>query len=189
MAEPISGAELLARIKPQLREEATEICLRPDLVEKWETARDELAELTAGNMLKPARVGSKPQAAHDAVEKAREVQELEEQIAESSAWFRFRALPREEWQALCDDHPPRPMDQVDVMLGYNRAAVIDAAVRKCLIDPVFDDQSWTELVAVIAGGEWEELRRVVNSLNREKVEAGKSELASRILSKLADASE
>ena len=43
MTEALSGADLLARIKPTLREESTQICLRPDLLDAWEEANHALA--------------------------------------------------------------------------------------------------------------------------------------------------
>jgi hypothetical protein len=55
----------------------------------------------------------------------------------------------------------------------------------CLIDPVFDDESWTELTKIINIGEWRELRDVVNSVNRGVVDAPKSALASQILGRRA----
>jgi hypothetical protein len=185
MSEPISGAELLKKIQPRLQEEATEICLRPDLVEQWEEAQEALQAAVADG-LKPSRLASKPTGQKKAAEK---VKALEAEIEAASAVFRFRALPKDRWQALCDEHPPRPGDQMDAVLGFNRVAVIDDAVRLSLIDPVFDDESWAQFVDVIGGGEWEELRRAANQVNRGVVEAGKSELASRVLNPRADDSE
>lgn len=179
MSEPISGAELLERIRPKLAEESTVICLRPDLIEAWEEANDQLQELVASGM-KPPRVGSKPT---DQIELAKLVTELEAEIEANSATFRFRALPKDEWRALCDNHPPRKGNEVDSLVGYDRDAVLDEAVRRSLIDPVFDDESWAQLVAVVSSGEWEELRKAANSVNRGVVESPKSALASQILTR------
>lgn len=179
MSEPISGAELLKRIQPKLPEESVEICLRPDLVEAWSDANDELQEAVAKGMA-GARVNSKPKAQREAAER---VQELEAEIAAHSAVFRFRGLPKDEWRALCDDHPPRKGNEVDGWTGYDRDAVLDEAVRRSLIDPVFDDESWADLMQVISSGEWDELRKTTNSVNRGVVEPPKSVLASQILSR------
>ena len=179
MPNPISGAELLKRIQPKLAEESTVICLRPDLIEQWDEANEALQEAVAKGMT-GARVGTKPPAHTEAAEM---VQAIEEEIEKSSATFRFRALPKDEWRALCDDHPPRKGNEVDQWTGYDRDAVLDEAVRRSLIDPVFDDESWAELGTVISSGEWEELRKVANSVNRGVVESPKSALALQILTK------
>lgn len=184
MPEPISGADLLRRIQPRLAEESTVICLRPDLMEAWEDANEELQSAVATGMA-GARVGSKPKAQIAAAERVRE---LEEQIEANSATFRFRALTKDQWRALCDDHPPRKGNEVDLWTGYDRDAVLDAAVRASLIDPVFDDASWAEFVQVVNAGEWEELRKTANSVNRGVVESPKSVLASEILTRHGSAS-
>ena len=178
MSDPVNGAELLARIRPTLPEEATEICLRPDLMDEYREAESALTEALANRS--NARLADKPV---DKSVAAQRVKDLEEQIQAASVTFRFRAIPKDEFRALCDDHPPRKGNELDTYMGYNRDAVLDAAVRACMIDPVFDDASWAEFVAVVNGGEWEELRRVVNSVNRGVHDAPKSVLASRILTK------
>lgn len=185
MSEPVSGADLLARIRPRLNEGEIEICLRPDLIDEWQEANETLQELVAAGM-KPGRIASKPT---EQIEAAKRVQDLEQQIQAASAVFRFRALPKDEWRALCDDHPPRKGNEVDHWTGYNRDAVLDAAVRASLYDPVFDDESWANLVAVTSGGEWEELRKEANSVNRGVNDNPKSELASSILTRHASGSE
>ena len=177
MSEPLNGAELLARIRPRLAEEATEICLRPDLIDEFREAEAALTEEIANRG--GGRLGDKPV---DHTDAAQRVRDLEEQIQAASVTFRFRALPKAEFRALCDDHPPRKGDEMDHMVGYNRTAVLDALVRSSLYDPVFDDASWAEFLDTVSTGEWEELRSTANSVNRGVVEPPKSGLASRILS-------
>lgn len=181
---PVSGAELLKRIRPVLPEESVEICLRPDLIEEWETENEKLQALAAQGM-KGARVGTKPKAQ---IDQAKKVQALEAGIEETSAVFRFRALPKAQWRALCDDHPPRQGNEIDQWTGYNRDAVLDQAVRESLIDPVFDEAAWAEFSGVLNGGEWDELRKATNKVNKGVVESPKSALASLILSKPNNAS-
>jgi hypothetical protein len=184
MSEPISGAELLKRIRPQLAEESVNICLRPDLIETWTEANEALQELVADGM-KGARLSSKPEGRKELAE---QVQALEAEIEANSATFRFRALPKDRWRALCDDHPPRKGNEIDLYAGYDRDAVLDEAVRLSLIDPMFDNESWAEFTQVVNAGEWDELRKTVNSVNRGVVDAPKSALALRILTKPGDAS-
>lgn len=181
MSEPQSGAELLAKIKPRLREEITQICLRPDLLDAWEEANTALSEQRVKDTTN-ARLSSGVSA--ETKRLAQKVQDLEAEIEATAIRFHFRAMPKDEWRALCDNHPPRKGNDMDLYAGYDRDAVIDSAVRKCLFDPVFDDESWAQFLAVCNPSEWNELRTTVTSVNRSVVgDAPKSVLASQILSK------
>lgn len=181
MSEPMDGRALLARIKPTLREESTQLCLRPDLFEAWEEANQALIESRMKDRASQRLSSSGDSTATKTL--AKKVQALEAEIAEHAITFRFRALPKDKWQALCDRHAPRKGNELDLFAGYNRDAVIDAAVRVCLVDPVFDDVSWGEFLEVVNPAEWNELRTVVNQVNRAGGDLPKSELASQILSK------
>lgn len=184
MSEPQDGRAVLDRIKPQRRVEWTELCLRPDLLSRHEELNAELIASQvkdAGGRL----VDGNSKRTKDL---AKKLDALEQEIQSLAVRFTFRAMSKDEWQALCDNHPPRANNQMDLMAGYNLAAVQDDAIRKCLVDPVFDDASWRELLDVINPSEWAELRDMVTEVNRSVVEPPKSELASRILTRRANAS-
>lgn len=185
MTAPLNGAELLARIRPVLREESTQICMRPDLIDAFHEAEAALAQARTGDAA-GQRLGSGISASTKTL--AKKVQALEKEIEECAITFRFRAMTKDEWRALCDNHKPRKGDQLDAYVGYDRDAVNDEAVRKCLFDPVFDDASWAELMGVINPSEWKELRETVNLANRSVVDTPKSVLASQTLSKPGSAS-
>lgn len=178
MSDPQSGAELLARIRPVKREESTYLCLRPDLLDAWEEANTQLAASQV-NDAAGARLSSKSSEA--TTELAERVAAIEEEIEATQVKFTMRAMSKDQWQALCDIHPPRKGNELDLFAGYNRDAVVDAAIRECLIDPVFDDASWREFIELCNPSEWNELRRLQTSVNRPVVETPKSPLASRIL--------
>jgi hypothetical protein len=57
-------------------------------------------------------------------------------------------------------------------------AVEDAAIRECMVDPVFDDASWAELVSVLNPSEWAELKRTVRLANQAVTETPKARRAS-----------
>jgi hypothetical protein len=197
MSTPMRGADILARIKPQVREESTEIVLSGDLMAKWEKLDADLAASRdrdmAGNRLADG-ISAKTK------KLAQQVADLEKQIAEQAVVVRFRAMHKDRWRALCDNHPPRRGDEFDMLSGYNRDAVLDQAVRACMIEPVFEDcdrdepcehtdcGSWQQFARVVPPGEWEELKITVNSVNRGVVDAPKSALASRILDRHATTS-
>jgi hypothetical protein len=85
---------------------------------------------------------------------------------------------------------------MDAFAGYNRDAVVDAAIRECLVSPTFTDclepacdhtacGSWQQLEAVCNPSEWAELRRTVDEVNSATNTVPKSPLASLILGKPA----
>lgn len=190
-----SGKDVLARIKPVLRTETTEICLRPDLLDEWQRLNQELGTAAvAGTRLANPSEGKADQKAT-----AKRLAEVEAEIDETKAHFTFQALPIHRYRALCDSRPPRKGDELDHLVGYNRDSVLDAMVRECMVDPVFDDcdadgcshgdcGTWQNFIRVCNPGEWNELRDTVNSVNRGVVESPKSLLASRILGKQGAAS-
>jgi hypothetical protein len=184
---PQSGADILARIKPRLREESTWICLRPDLLSEWEKLDEELTETRQANAAKPGRMTDK--ANPDEVAIAERIQAIEAEIEATQLRVTFRAMPKDEWQVLCEQHPPRKDMTTDLYVGYNVDATEDAAVRACMVDPEFDDASWAEFVKVLNPGEWNELRATVRSVNRGVTEAPKSNRAALVLSSRADDSE
>lgn len=177
---PENGAELLARIRPSLREESTWLCLRPDLLDAREAAELELEDRATADV-KGKRLADKPDP-EIAVLAAR-VQEIEAEIEATQVKVTLRAMNKDAWNALLADHPPRKGNELDAYAGYNRDAVIDEAVRLCMIDPVFDAESWPDFTAVLNPSEWQELRRLAQSVNRAVTDSPKSVLASRILAR------
>lgn len=197
MPDPQDGAAILKRIQPKRRVETTELCLRPDLLDEHEALSEQLVESkledSAGNRMADGT-------SKRTKDLARKITALEEQIAELAMKVTFRSMDKSRWQALCDEHPPRQDNDLDRYSGFNRDAVLDTAIRECMVDPVFVDcedgdcahedcGTWQQFVALLNPSEWAELRTVVNSVNRVVVESPKSELASRILTKRAKGSE
>ena len=188
MSEPQNGAELLARIRPTLATQSTQICLRPDLIKAWEEANEALAEAKVKDGGGQGRMADRNDASAATKKLAKKVQALEAEIEDHAITFTFRALPKDEYRALCEQHPPRKDNNVDHFVGHNREAVEDAAVRACLIDPVFDNASWAELMAVCNPSEWNELRETVRVVNGSVTDVPKSQLASQVLAKRAPGS-
>jgi hypothetical protein len=185
--EPRSGAELLARIKPQRRERKCGITLRPDLLEAWEDAEDDLQK--AEDEWKRKREAGVGRAADrrppELVELAERVESLQQQIEDTRLIVTFKAMNKPEWQALIEKFPPRADNLPDQISGYDREAVKEALVRECLIEPVFDDASWAELLDVINPVEWETLAQTAYEANSGVIEAPKSVLADTVLSSRA----
>lgn len=183
-AAPANGAELLARIKPTMRRVETYLCLRPDLLDAWQTANEELAQMRAEQLASGTdrlAAGAKKKATAAINAKAREVQKLEDEIDDTQVLFVLEKMPSPDWNALIAQFPPRKDNMLDYAAGYDRGAAIDAAVRECLVDPVFDDESYAELLKILGPSEWDELRECCQQANGKVVRAPKSDLAARIL--------
>ncbi len=191
MAEPTSGAAILARIQPTLLEESVEILMGNKLLDEWEGLQEQLLASRekdqAGN-----RLADRHKESPRTRKLAEKVAAVEEKIADQAVKVTFRSMTKDKWRALCDTYPPRQGDLIDAHAGYNRDAVLDEAVRKCMIEPVFADctdracehtgcGTWQQFEAVVPPGQWELLKETVNSANRGVVDAPKSALASRIL--------
>jgi hypothetical protein len=185
---PQNGAELLARIKPVLATESCQIVLRPDLIKAWEQAQEALQKAQSEEVVREARMADRAEPSANVKKLAKKVKDLEAEIEAHAVTFTFRALPRDEWRALCEKHPPRKGNNVDHFLGHDRDAVEDAAVRVCMTDPVFDDASWGEFLAVCNPSEWNELKETVRSVNGSVTDLPKSQLASQVLAKRGSAS-
>lgn len=202
-----TGADILKRINPQRRVETAEVCLNAALVREFEAADTRLVELIGENLgnsnrLNPgAHVEFAEHADNPSVrEQAKVVRKLEEAIVDSLVEFTFTAMTKDEYASICAAHRPRPGDQIDAVVGYNREAVLDAMVRASLTAPVFADcieidcdhtecGTWQQLMSVINPSEWGKLRDTANLANSGVNDAPKSGLASRILDRRATASQ
>lgn len=207
MAE--NGADLLARIKPTRARKSVRICLRPDLLDAWQEANEELVRL---QMLSPGedKDAAKPpetlatkakakREVRDALtEAAQRLSDLEDQISDAEVEFVFEAMSKDAYMALLDEHPPRESMKLDWVRGYNPVAVEAASVRTCLVDPVFVDcespecthdecGTWQHFEKLCNPSEWDELRRTCVEVNGSVATPPKSEVAAAILRRAAAA--
>lgn len=167
--QPQDGAELLARIKPRLAEDWYEVVLRPDLRTAFEEAHSDYLQAKASDGSRTDRVGAGTESAETKRLK-KKAEKIAAEMTASAVRFVFRARNRDAFRALCDQHEPREDDRYDHYVGYNRQAVSDALVRESLIDPVFDDESWEQLVDVLGPGQWAKLREIADELNEAVVQ-------------------
>lgn len=194
------GADILARINPKLLEESCEIVMNNELHEQWEAAQQALLESQEQDAAGGERLATRGKESETTRELAEKVVAIEEQMVAAGFKVTFRQMHKDKWRALCDNHPAREGDILDAHAGYNRDAVLDNAVRLCMIDPIFErctkdtrDQlcdhtdcgSWEQFTTFIPPGQWELLKDTVNAANVGVVDLPKSELASRILRRRA----
>jgi hypothetical protein len=193
MSDARTGAQILADLNPQPHEAATWICLKPDLVDEFLAAEEELAKSQVDDATS-ARLASGVSAKTKKL--AQKVRDLEEQIEAAQVRFVFRSMGRTRFSELVTLCPPRDKNLFDYQLGYDRDAMLDAQIRECLVSPVFEDctevgcdhadcGTWQQLMEAMNVSEYGELARVVQEVNGVVTEAPKSQRASRILDKPA----
>ncbi len=144
-----NAADLIRSAKP--RTGTFDVCLDPDLVDEY-----------------AALVRDKADAA--------EVEQLVERIRAATVTLRFRALPRPEFRAAADRHPPR----VDAegkqthartdWLGVNAETFFGEVVPASLVEPELDQETLQLLLDQLTDRQYETLTDVVWNLNRGKVD-------------------
>lgn len=127
----------------RLPEEEVPLCLRVDLVKKYEQAEAELTKLRKG-------ADSLAGPGERAAELEATLADLREQMTGSTLTVTLRALPSPRYQAVKDEHPPRTtddgIDMRDVRAGFNIDTFFVALARACVIAPALDDEDWEALV-------------------------------------------
>jgi hypothetical protein len=196
MSDTRTGAQILADIQPKPHEMGTWICLRADLVDDFRDAVEELEASQVEDATSP-RLASGVSARTKKL--AQKVRDLEEQIEAAQVRFQFRSMSRTRFSELVPLYPPRDGNIFDYRVGYDRDAMLDAQIRECLVEPVFEDctkpgcehadcGTWQQLTNTLNLSEYGELARVAQEINGVVTEAPKSPLASRILDKPAQSS-
>lgn len=174
---------MLAEAK--LPERGVEICLRGDLVADHEALerRLEAAERASLHSMEGA----------DVAQLADQIEQLQQEMREHTYTFRLRALPRHEYRALVQAHPPRREEngdpnEADARTGLNQDTFFPDLVRRCAVDPELTEQEWAELLdSKLTDKQFETLTDVAYFLNRGDVDVPFSRAASR--AKRASASE
>lgn len=198
---PLSGADILGRVKPKRRIETVEVCLRADLVAEHEEADAELTRMKMRSAGGSNRMHPGAEAlveSEEFIAQANKVRDLEDQIKAAMIPFAFESMNKDEWRAMLDNYPPRKGDQMDHVVGYDRDTVMEQMVRRSLVSPEFEDctedgcehedcGTWDQLLEFINPSEWGELRDTANRANSAVVEAPFSDLASRTLDRRANA--
>lgn len=160
-----------------------DICLETDLQQEYEALHVQLREAVAREVNdKRLNPGG------DSKRIAREIEALQERMAEYVIRFRLQAVGARGWEKLQKEHPPRDGNNQDVMLGYNPDTFFDAAIRKCTIEPTdLDADDWVSLLGdddvdgKLTAKQYNDLHEAVLALNVRKISIPNSSAASRIL--------
>lgn len=150
-----------------LPERTVAICLRGDLQADYEQAERDLEEAQ--------RTPSDSLAGSGAGQILQRMDDLRQQMLEHTYPFRLRALPRPAYRELALAHPPREVDgqphELDAKVGVNTDTFLTALVRACLVDPVLDDEEWSDLYDTkLTDWQATELQDAAHSLCRRKVD-------------------
>lgn len=163
----------------RLSEAHVPVCLRGDLLATRSDLERRLIEAHQRDQVNSLASGG------SARQVAEELEGLLAEIEANTHPFRFRALPRREFRALQDEHPPRPDNELDQALGGNAETFAPALVAACCVDPQMDLGQVESLLDVLSEGQAMELFGCALTLNRSTVDLPKFETASGILARLA----
>lgn len=181
-----------AKIKAaRLAERTVPICLDGALVAEIEAAERDLERLTKRPSVDSLEGGG------DLRQAAERVEQLREQMADSTVEFRLRAIPGNRWQAFLELYPPRRDEDNNVVLrdraiGVNVDDFFPALVRRCLVSPELDDEDWTTLFGsddvdgALTDRQCDQLFDAAWALNRKEVDVPFSLAASRILASVPE---
>lgn len=165
----------------RLPERTVQVCLDAALVAEIEQAERELAqaERERGDSLAG---GARPRAI------AERIEALRQQMHDRMVVFRLRAMPRPQWAAFLDEHPPRKtdsgeVDERDKYIGVNVDTFFPALIRRSVVEPELDDEDWDLLLNErLTSRQFDDLANAAWSLNRREVDVPFSLAASRTLS-------
>lgn len=151
----------------KLREHSIKLCLRGDLAAEHEEAVAALEALL--------RDGLSDSLAAPAVEAAKRVRDLEDQMRESSTVFRFRALGDREYRSLKAAHPGSDGQ------AFNVTTYPAALIAASSADPVMTVPDVERLFEVLSEGQRDELFGAAFIVNEGKAGVPFNESASHVI--------
>lgn len=157
----------------QLPERVYHLCVRPDLQASWEQAEADLAAAERDSRDTLAGMSSAAKAA------AKQVQDVEAEMASHMVPLRLRALSSKAWSDLVAKHPPR--EDLDER-SWNADTFGVALFAAAAVEPVMSEDQAGSLVDRLTMGQWNDLQSVLFTLNATGgVEVPKSKRASDVL--------
>lgn len=165
----------------KLPERSLQVCLRGDLMAEFDDLERQLRDARQESPTGRRRVGSRP----ESTQIAEQMEALRERMAGEMLDLRVRALPREDWQALVRQHPPRKGNAGDDAMGVNLESLMAEAIPACVFEPEMDDDDWTRLNRVLCSADYDRLLSAVWDVNRSGVDIPKSQLASLVMAERA----
>lgn len=119
-------------------EKAT-VCIRPDLVEEYETVAARLAKAKEGS----DSLAGDPELPGLTARLA----ELKAEIEEATIEFRIRGLPSKEYTKLAAQYPAREGNRLDILAGgVNTDEIVEQLIKLGTVDPILDEEDWQHLL-------------------------------------------
>lgn len=154
------------------------VCLRMDLVARFEQLEKELADTA----LETSNVDSMAPAGVDRRrEIAEELVQLTEQMRASTVVFTFEAMPRRAFKKLVDAHVPRDEVPADQNTGFNNDTIWEPLIRASLIDPKVTDEQWEKLDGKLSFAQFDKLATAAFHVNTRGPDVPFSHAASLLL--------
>lgn len=130
------------------------LCLRGDLVAAWQDLERRFKH--ANQAADEDTLAAKNSA--EAVDLAKRMEELEEEMRAATRTFRLQGLPGSKWRELLKAHPPREDNEQDQQVEFNRDTFGVAALAACCVMPKMTLAKATKLVdEVLVDGQWNTL--------------------------------
>lgn len=146
----------------QLPEQLETLCLRGDLVARWQQLEQQLEDAKASP-------GASSLAGDGSAAIMEQMEALRQEMQAFTVQVRLRALPKRRFTDFLAEHPPRSDDRRDQVVGYNRETMAVALMRKCWVEPELTDSEFEQLQDLLSAGEWGKFERAVTALNFSEV--------------------
>jgi hypothetical protein len=155
------------------------IVMDGDLVAEFEELERQLAEALQKPASDSLEDGSSAQAIAELIE------QLREQMKESTHVFVIKALLGKDYRELKALHPPRQGEDGDILdedrfLGANVETFLVPLLKACCADPVIDDEVWAE-IENLSDRQYDELINTAITVNRGRVDIPFSRAASAVM--------
>lgn len=160
-----------------LRRDEWRLCVQPELVTDWE-------ELRAEQAAERGRAAESFSGGGRANKLQEELDVLAEQMEACTVTLVLQALPRREYRALVDEHPPRKdadgnVLPTDARYGVDYDAFYNVLARRSILGARVDEETIEDLDEAtvnllidekLTDGQWEELTSRCHRLNRATVD-------------------
>lgn len=143
----------------KLPEATVQLCLRPDLREQWEKLDNELKDVQSAHVTMGG-VGPREK------ELAKQIKDIEAQIAKHTLEVRLRGLAHDPWATLVASYPPRPDFRDDQAVGLNLTDFLRALIAKEIVEPELSREQLEKLLGKITDAQYNDLANAAWQLGR-----------------------